>query len=46
MSHCIALPHCSHVGDPNDELLVLEVWDSDEVRVGASKIKGVKGVGQ
>lgn len=30
--------------EPNEDLLVIEVWDSDESTVTASKIKGIRGL--
>ena len=32
--------------DPAEELLVIEVWDSDETTVGVTKVKGLKGFGK
>ena len=34
------------IHDPSTEILVIEVWDSDEETVGVSGIKGVKGLGK
>ncbi|KAL5473217.1 hypothetical protein EMCRGX_G027670 [Ephydatia muelleri] len=31
--------------DPMEEVLVIEVWDSDETAVGVTKVKGLKGIG-
>jgi len=34
------------VTNPKEELLVIEVWDSDKTSVSATKIRGLKGLGK
>lgn len=42
LSLCVSSP----LIDPMEEVLVIEVWDSDETAVGVTKVKGLKGIGK
>jgi BAI1-associated protein 3 len=33
------------IKDPKEDLLVIEIWDSDEDQVGVTKIRGLRGLG-
>ena len=42
---CMWFYACRTVKDTKNELLVVEVWDSDENKVGLSRVKGIMGLG-
>ena len=40
----LVLSFCRPIHDPMDEVLLVEVWDSDAETVGVLEVKGVKGL--
>ena len=46
MHVCVMLltAFCRPIQNPKEEVLLIEVWDSDAETVGVSEVKGVKGL--